>query len=84
MDVYISTTDTSEGKVLKYFKPNPAGEDAYLIPDGSVVFDEDKIRRAQQIFKHNYYKPGGKGARKTLKKYESRSAQESQDGAISR
>ena len=58
--------DTDLGKVLKYYKPNSLGEDAHLKADGSVEFDEDKITKAQRIFKHNYYKPDGPGGRKIM------------------
>ena len=70
-DVYKSETDVELGKILKYYKPNPTGEDAHLMPDGTVLFDEAKIVRAQQIFKHNWYRPGGPGAVRTLEKYRS-------------
>lgn len=66
MDLFKSEKDWELGKVVKYYKPNPTGEDAHLKPDGTIEFDEDKIIRAQQIFKHNYYKPGGPGARKIV------------------
>jgi len=69
MDVFTSDADTDLGKVVKRYKPNPLGEDAHLLPDGSVVFDEAKIIRAQQIFKQNWYRPEGPGARKVLAKY---------------
>jgi hypothetical protein len=39
---------------------NPLGEDCYLLHDLTVIRDEDKIIRAQQIFKNEYYKPDGK------------------------
>ena len=71
MDSFISEQDHALGKVLKYMKPNPVGEDAYLRADGTIEFDEDKIVEAQRIFKHNWYKPDGKGALKTLEKYRS-------------
>lgn len=71
MDVFISEPDHAMGKVLKYQKPNPVGEDMYLLPDGTVVRDEDKIISAQRIFKHNWYRPGGKGAKLALAKYAS-------------
>ena len=67
--MYQSETDTDEGKILKKHRPNPTGQDCHLGPDGSVTRDEDKIIQAQRIFKHNYYKPGGKGYRLVLKKY---------------
>lgn len=71
MDTYKSAPDYEDGKVLKYLKPNPIGENIYLNPDGTITWDEDKIVNVQRIFKHNYYKPGGKGSKKVLKKYES-------------
>jgi hypothetical protein len=67
--VFYSETDVQLGKVPKYQKPNPVGEDMYLRPDGTIESDEAKIVRAQQIFKHNYYKPGGAWELKTRKKY---------------
>lgn len=70
-DLYKSYTDVELGKVLKYLKPNPTGEDAHLMPDGTVIFDEHKIIRAQRIFKHNWYRPEGPGARRALEKYKS-------------
>lgn len=69
MDVFVSEDDVELGKVVKRHKPNPLGEDAHLLPDGSVVLDEAKIIRAQQIFKQNWYNPGGPGARRVLEKY---------------
>ena len=39
---------------------NPLGEDVYLLPDGSIVRDEDKIIAAQRIWKEAVYAPGGK------------------------
>jgi hypothetical protein len=68
-DIFLSSKDYEEGKVLKYQRPNPIGEDAYLMPDGTIVFDEDKIIKAQRIFKHNYYKPGGPGYKMAIEKY---------------
>lgn len=59
MNSFICETDSHLGKVLKYQKPNPVGEDVYLNPDGTITRDEDKIIKVQRIFKHNYYKPGG-------------------------
>lgn len=67
--LYHSEPDWELGKVLKYYKPNPIGEDAYLMPDGTVEFDEDKIVQAQRIFKHNYYKADGPWDLKTREKY---------------
>jgi hypothetical protein len=68
-DTCITEPDYEVGKVLKYFRPNPIGQDIYLGKDGvTLIKDEDKIRAAQRIFKHNYYKPGGKGAQKIFKR----------------
>lgn len=68
-DVFVTTPDHQEGKIVKYFRPNPIGEDVYLESDGvTVTRDEDKIINAQRIFKNNYYKPGGKGALRVLKR----------------
>ncbi len=77
-DVYKSEQDWELGKVLKYYKPNPIGEDAYLMPDGTVEFDEDKIVKAQRIFKHNYYKADGPWDLKTREKYVSGAGEKGQ------
>ena len=77
MEVFISDADYNLGKVVKYLKPNPVGEDMYLRPDGTIVSDESKIVKAQRIFKHNYYKPGGHGSQKVLEKYGSCPADDS-------
>lgn len=69
VDSFQSSPDWQLGKDVKRLKLNPVGEDIYLNPDGSISRDEDKIIRVQQIFKHNYYKPDGKWAAKTLTKY---------------
>ena len=71
MNVFECDKDWEVGKVLKFFRPNPVGEDAYLMPDGTVIFDETKIIKAQRIFLHNYYKPDGPWARKVVAKKES-------------
>jgi hypothetical protein len=66
-DVFVCTPDHQEGKVLKYLRPNPIGEDVHLGSDRmTVTRDEDKIIKIQRIFKHFHYKPGGRGARKVL------------------
>lgn len=68
-DKFLCEQDYHLGKVLKYFKPNPVGEDVYLDPDGFTIHkDEDKIVQAQRIFKHNYYKPDGRGCRKVIER----------------
>lgn len=62
MDLYFCSTDAENGKIVKKFRSNPVGEDIHLGSDGlTILKDEDKIIKAQRIFKHNYYKPGGKG-----------------------
>lgn len=67
--MYNSDPDWALGKILKYYKPNPTGEDVYLAADGvTVTRDEDKIIKAQRIFKHHHYKPEGAGARAALKR----------------
>lgn len=76
MDVFVSEKDTNMGKILKYYRPNPVGEDIYLMTDGSIVRDEDKIVSAQRIFKHNYWRPEGPGALRVLEKYTSGAGQE--------
>jgi hypothetical protein len=68
-DYFYAENDFKMGKVLKYQKPNPVGEDMYLRPDGTIESDEAKIVRAQQIFKQNYYKAGGPWDLKTRVKY---------------
>ena len=71
MEGFFSDQDHQLGKVVKYRRINPVGEDMYLLPDGSIISDESKIVRAQRIFKHNYWKVDGPGAKKVLEKYKS-------------
>lgn len=80
MDIFTSDTDWSQGKVLKYQRPNPVGEDVYLLPDGTIERDEDKIIKAQRIFKQNYYRAGGPWDVKTREKYVSGRTQAPTDG----
>ena len=70
MDLFPCENDVQMGKILKYRKINPVGEDVHLNPDGTITKDEDKIIAAQRIFKHNYYKPNGKWYANNLPKYE--------------
>lgn len=42
---------------LKYFKPNPIGENVYLLPDGTIERDEDKIIFLQRLWKEKAYAP---------------------------
>jgi hypothetical protein len=72
---YVCETDYELGKVVKRYRLNPIGEDMYLMPDGTIESDEDKIVLAQRIFKHNWYRPGGPGSRRVLEKYGSRTDQ---------
>ena len=69
MNIFECDKDWEVGKVTKYRRLNPLGEDAYLMPDGTVILDENKIIKAQRIFIHNYYKPGGPWSQKTIPKY---------------
>ena len=73
---YVSEKDYELGKVVKKYRLNPVGEDVYLMPDGTIEKDEDKIVKAQRIFLHNWYRPGGPGPRMVLEKYGSRTDQE--------
>ena len=73
---YVSEKDYELGKVVKRMRLNPVGEDMYLMPDGTIEKDEDKIVKAQRIFLHNWYRPGGPGPRMVLEKYGSRTDQE--------
>lgn len=68
MDIFVCESDVKAGKVTKYLRPNPIGEDIHLLPDGTIERDEDKIIRAQRIFLHNWYRPGGKGANKVIER----------------
>jgi len=70
---YTSEPDVQLGKIDKKRRANPIGEDVYLKPDGTVERDEDKIIAVQRIFKHEYYKPGGKGFLKGFEAFNSRS-----------
>jgi len=71
IDIFTSSKDYEEGKVIKYQRANPIGEDVYLLPDGTIVRDEDKIIKAQRIFRDNWYKPGGPGYMRTLENFTS-------------
>ena len=69
VDLYKSDFDSRVYQPCKRQRYNPIGEDIYILPDGSLASDEDKIIKIQRIFKNNYYKPDGKGAQKILSKY---------------
>ena len=68
-DNYKSDFDSRVYQPMKRQRCNPVGEDIYLLPDGSLVRDEDKIIKIQRIFIDNYYNPDGKGAKMILSKY---------------
>ena len=53
-DKYISDMEMPPTKRTKL---NPIGEDAYLLPDGTVVLDEDKIVFLQRRWLHKAYSP---------------------------
>jgi hypothetical protein len=68
--IFFSERDVDLGKIAKKPRLNPLGENAYLRADGTVERDEDKIIAVQRIWKHEYYKPEGRGFLKGLKKFE--------------
>ena len=68
-DIYDTERDVECGKVSKKRRLNTTGENVYLRPDGSIERDEDKIIAAQRIWKHEYYKPDGKGFLKAFESF---------------
>jgi hypothetical protein len=69
MDQILIFEDTYTAPAPKRRKGNPLGEDCYLLWNFEVVRDEDKIIRAQQIFKHEYYKPDGRWFKAQIEQY---------------
>ena len=68
--VFESEKDYELGKILKKSRRNPVGEDVFLCADGwSIEKDEDKIIAVQRIWKHEYYKPDGRGFLKSLEAF---------------
>ena len=68
--VFVGEKDFELGKVVKKRRLNPTGENVFLAADGwSITKDEDKIVAIQRIWKHEYYKPGGKGFLKAIESY---------------
>jgi hypothetical protein len=67
--VFLSEKDVEAGKIAKKPRLNPVGENVYLRADGSIERDEDKIIAVQRIWKHEYYKPGGRGFLKAIESY---------------
>ena len=49
---------TGDARPLKRHKPNPLGENAYLLPNGSIKKDEDSIVFLQRMWKEKAYAPG--------------------------
>ena len=69
-DVFVGEKDFELGKIEKKRRLNSTGENVFLQADGwSITKDEDKIVAIQRIWKHEYYKPGGKGFLKSLEAY---------------
>ena len=68
--VFESEKDFELGKIVKKSRFNPVGEDVFLCTDGwSIEKDEDKIIAVQRIWKHEYYKPEGRGFQKSFEKF---------------
>ena len=68
--VFVGEKDFELGKIEKKRRLNPTGENVFLAADGwSITRDEDKIVAIQRIWKHEYYKPDGKGFLKAIKSY---------------
>ena len=69
-DVFVGEKDFELGKIEKKRRLNSTGENVFLQADGwSITKDEDKIVAVQRIWKHEYYKPGGKGFLKAIESY---------------
>ena len=68
--VFVGEKDFELGKIEKKRRLNPTGENVFLQADGwSITKDEDKIIAVQRIWKHEYYKPDGKGFLKAIVSY---------------
>jgi len=67
--VFESDKDFTLGKIIKKSRFNPVGENVFLRADGSLERDEDKIIAVQRIWKHEYYKPDGRGFLKAIESY---------------
>jgi len=68
--VFEGDKDFELGKIVKKRRFNPTGEDVFLCADGwSIKKDEDKIIAVQRIWKHEYYKPDGRGFLKSLEAF---------------
>lgn len=68
--VFVGEKDFELGKIEKKRRLNPTGENVFLDANGwSITKDEDKIVAVQRIWKHEYYKPDGKGFLKAIGSY---------------
>jgi hypothetical protein len=66
----VGEKDFELGKIEKKRRLNPTGENVFLDANGwSITKDEDKIVAVQRIWKHEYYKPDGKGFLKAIVSY---------------
>ena len=69
-DVFVGEKDFELGKIEKKRRLNPTGQNVFLAADGwSITKEEDKIVVIQRIWKHEYYKPNGKGFLKAIVSY---------------
>ena len=68
-DIYDADKDVEVGRVVKKRRLNSTGENVFLHPDKSVEREEDKIIAAQRIWRHEYYKPDGKGFLKAFESF---------------
>jgi hypothetical protein len=70
--VFEGDKDFTLGKIVKKPRLNPTGENVFLGADGSIHKDEDKIVAIQRLWKHEYYKPDGKGFLKAFEEFKTR------------
>jgi hypothetical protein len=71
--VFEGDKDFTLGKIVKKPRLNPTGQNVFLAADGwSILKDEDKIVAIQRIWKHEYYKPDGKGFLKAFEEFKTR------------
>jgi hypothetical protein len=59
-------TELVDTRPKKRARTNPVAEDVFLLPDGSIQKDEDRIVACQRIWIHNAYRPDGRMFRKNL------------------
>lgn len=70
--VFEGDKDFTLGKIVKKPRLNPTGQNVFLGADGSIHKDEDKIVAIQRLWKHEYYKPDGKGFLKAFDEFKTR------------